>query len=587
MFRDNYTNFTFDDLQSENFKVWITNKKDLKRNMSPNFSDKFNTPTYGQIRYHEGTTIDKQDFKLSCVAVDITLTEWRAITEWLSPLKSAKLTFDWNDKYYYMVKVSKAISGTMFMKRHVDPTLGQLYIITFDVEFTTVSDWAAMGPYCELSNSEFPNISIFNNSYYIPQIIIRDKVSTPETMTAQQSIYGGGYVDLCFNTEDFENPVVNDTNTITTYHTFAIKEIIDGELETIAKLKAIEENGELRCTYFYWDQATAATTWSYNLDKIIINSDIYFRLYLTNRQVVTQETSGTLSYKRYVADNILFANPGTYDMFPMMYLTGANSLVSEGQNYLSYTLNSAAYGTSNTAVVLDNKNMTVTNSGKSIVDTTDQYGNPVFLNIEHNKQVAISSGRPELIKAAFKEVTKTTDLIKTTTFTFIVDDKPIYNRYKPFLLHIFRNNFSNQVNVYNKDDYSSKQYYRSLYNVDNSKSNLNEIYTYKDNRYIFDTPNIQWTKIDTGWELSITFFSEAPNDLKLSTSVPNPLEPTKDVNHTMCYAKNDMSLVTLNESSIYKKGDVVYISLCDYEAFDLTTDEDSEFSIGCYTRDVI
>ena len=29
-----------------------------------NFSDKFNSPTYGQIRYHEGTTIDKQDFKL-------------------------------------------------------------------------------------------------------------------------------------------------------------------------------------------------------------------------------------------------------------------------------------------------------------------------------------------------------------------------------------------------------------------------------------------------------------------------------------------------------------------------------------------
>jgi hypothetical protein len=94
MFRDNYTNFTFDDLQSENFKVWITNKNDLKRNMSPNFSDKFNTPTYGQIRYHEGTTIDKQDFQLQCVAVDITLTEWRAITEWLSPLKSGKLTFD-------------------------------------------------------------------------------------------------------------------------------------------------------------------------------------------------------------------------------------------------------------------------------------------------------------------------------------------------------------------------------------------------------------------------------------------------------------------------------------------------------------
>jgi phage-related protein len=140
MFRDEYTNFSFNEQDSSSFKVWITNKNDLKRNMSPNFSDKFNTPTYGQIRYHEGTTIDKQDFKLSCVAVNVTLTEWRAITEWLSPLVSGKLRFDWNEKYYYMVKLSKAPSGTMFMKSKIDNVVGQLYIINFDIEFTTVND---------------------------------------------------------------------------------------------------------------------------------------------------------------------------------------------------------------------------------------------------------------------------------------------------------------------------------------------------------------------------------------------------------------------------------------------------------------
>ena len=109
MFRDTYTDFSFDEIKSENFKVWIINNKDVQRSMSPNFSDKFNSPTYGQIRFYEGTTIDKQDFKLSCAAINITLNEWRAITEWLSPLKSGKLRFDWNDKYYYMVKISKSI----------------------------------------------------------------------------------------------------------------------------------------------------------------------------------------------------------------------------------------------------------------------------------------------------------------------------------------------------------------------------------------------------------------------------------------------------------------------------------------------
>ena len=108
--------------------------------MSPNFSDKFNAPTYGNIRYYEGTTIDKQDFKFSCAAVDITLNEWGAITEWLSPQKIGKLRFDWNDKYFYNVKVSKAPSGTMFVKGRIDSAMGQLYIVTFDLEFTTIGD---------------------------------------------------------------------------------------------------------------------------------------------------------------------------------------------------------------------------------------------------------------------------------------------------------------------------------------------------------------------------------------------------------------------------------------------------------------
>lgn len=39
-----------------------------------------------------------------------------------------------------MVKVSKAISGAMFIKNKVDPILGELFIVTFNIDFTTVSD---------------------------------------------------------------------------------------------------------------------------------------------------------------------------------------------------------------------------------------------------------------------------------------------------------------------------------------------------------------------------------------------------------------------------------------------------------------
>ena len=36
MFRDTYTDFSFNEIKSENFKVWITNNKDLQRSMSTN-----------------------------------------------------------------------------------------------------------------------------------------------------------------------------------------------------------------------------------------------------------------------------------------------------------------------------------------------------------------------------------------------------------------------------------------------------------------------------------------------------------------------------------------------------------------------
>ena len=62
--------------------------------MTPDFTDKFNTPTYGKIRYYEGTTVEKQDIDIQCVAVNITANEWRAITNWLSPLAVGKLRFE-------------------------------------------------------------------------------------------------------------------------------------------------------------------------------------------------------------------------------------------------------------------------------------------------------------------------------------------------------------------------------------------------------------------------------------------------------------------------------------------------------------
>jgi hypothetical protein len=93
MFRDDYTDFYFNNLSSRNFKVWITNSNDLQINFAPSFSDTFTSPSFTQSRYYEGTKIEKQDIQVKMAAIGVTKQEWRAITEWLSPLAIGPLVF--------------------------------------------------------------------------------------------------------------------------------------------------------------------------------------------------------------------------------------------------------------------------------------------------------------------------------------------------------------------------------------------------------------------------------------------------------------------------------------------------------------
>lgn len=145
-YRDRYTDFTYNNVSSRNMKVWVTNAKDLKFEATPKFSDTFVSPVTSQIRYHTATTLSSLDFTLKCIAINVTLLEWRAIQQWLSPLSKGKLQFDFNDKTYYNVKVSQAISGTSFVAGTYNEIEGEVYNIEFSVSFTTTSDWAALGP---------------------------------------------------------------------------------------------------------------------------------------------------------------------------------------------------------------------------------------------------------------------------------------------------------------------------------------------------------------------------------------------------------------------------------------------------------
>lgn len=184
-FRDEYTDFTFNGITSEQMKVWITNSRDIQFRLTPEFSDTFVSPAFSNSSVLTGTNITKSTFKIKCIAIDITMSEWRAIQRWLSPEVVGRLEFDFNYNTYYNAKITKCISGTTFVRGRYDHVIGDLYIVNFDLEFTTVDDYAALGPV---------NVAAFNKIYSLERLEgrkIKTAVITGDTSVTTTTLDDG------------------------------------------------------------------------------------------------------------------------------------------------------------------------------------------------------------------------------------------------------------------------------------------------------------------------------------------------------------------------------------------------------------
>lgn len=679
MNRDKYTNFSFDDIESENFKVFMTNKNDLQRSMSPSFSDKFNTPSNGQIRYYEGTTIEKQDFKISCVAEDVTLNEWRAITEWLSPLKSGKLRFEWNDKYYYMVKISKAPTGTMFIKGTVDKYLGQLYIITFDIEFTTINDWAAYGPYCEQNRNEDINPSIYNNPYYMPQIVFKDTIPVSKRISGQvycpsaelvtiNSVLFVRFQDFLISNEetgvsinsnalkntDVENITIDENMSrvfpyiitfsskpkIYLYDKLELKELEIGEKLFYSAVKQINGNNiecrieytlyydgtkyQLECTKY--DAMTPLSgddldnalkednifgvpeNMSLNGDLLTIynRSDVIGSIKIENSKTVYTHKYGDIEWSETIGspqsftfisspnnyfvfnnsdlknhsvevllrnkNNINVVNCGTYESYPDLFLTG-DSTVKDMNSDVLYAFKSDNTNR-NIYVKINGRTSFMSYAGKSLYSVKNYVGTRLFLldSIVNNGQLKIESGRPELLKAYFeyeedhesngalsKEVSNSNPVYRKASFK--INSKPIYYRNKnKFYVHIFNNSFIKDTNIFNKDEYSTENY--SNYIDENSR------------HLLLDSPTIEY-EYDSdcqSWRMILYYVIENGGPCYKKDGV------------TINYSTVDNNNKNAEISSIVNSNNLIYISLCDYDEFNIESDN---YSVGFRTREVI
>lgn len=146
MFRDNFTNFVFNDIDSKSMKVWITNSRDLQDILIPAGQDTFITQSDTDGRIYTGTKIESQTLSVKCAAIEITDKERRNIKDWLNPRATGALIFGFDKYHYYDVKVSGEIVADRWVRGRYHKELGgYTYIYNFTVKFTTTNDWAKLG----------------------------------------------------------------------------------------------------------------------------------------------------------------------------------------------------------------------------------------------------------------------------------------------------------------------------------------------------------------------------------------------------------------------------------------------------------
>lgn len=215
MFRDDFTNFIFNDIDSKTMKVWITNSRDLQEALVPASRDNFITQSGVDGRIYTGTTIESSTITVKCAAVEITDRERRNISQWLNAKAYGPLIFGFDKHHYYEVKVSGEIIADRWIRGRYHKELGgYTYIYNFTVKFTTVNDWAKLGvpvnvnittlaeeiqPFNTAGSSEdtYNEFSNLFNAYCVPflayssQAVVHQNTSSVEYLntTPYNSIY--------------------------------------------------------------------------------------------------------------------------------------------------------------------------------------------------------------------------------------------------------------------------------------------------------------------------------------------------------------------------------------------------------------
>ena len=529
IFRDEYTDFTFNGVRSSQMKVWITNSRDIMFRLTPEFTDNFVSPSYGNVQLLNSTNKNKSSYPLKCIAIDITMQDWRAIQQWLSPDSVGRLEFDFNDRTYYNAKISKAITGTTFVRGTYDRLIGDLYIIEFSLEFTTVDDFAALGMVnvgilgkgfrSSLDDNGTTNntdddylytiSSVSNNKFYMPSIIKEDinsiALNVPVKINSRP-------IKITVTSEDDEgsaivyNPSIGIDNKIVQLFTISYTAVKDEQNNNFA--------AKITIIAYQYDQSLAK-----NNNNSITYENVHNPFTLYGDNLLIYVTSGSFEFADELSTYYI-CNTGAYEMYPHVSFT---PITSSGETEATYTIQHDKqilyqYNMECMPLDIDGRNGIALCNGTIAENaywgtSAGDIQNPIVRSSVNNGIFRIPSGRPELVKIRIleqKEVFNYTTVTEAASpiqnFTYIkilVCGDLKYQRYDNAIMHCFLD--IGTSHSYNTSLYPASaahpyepQYYNTL--VDSQLLRNCVLTPLKENQYSIMGPSIELSSLKVGKE---------------------------------------------------------------------------------------
>lgn len=495
IFRDEYTDFTFNGVQSSQLKVWITNNRDLQFRLTPEFSDTFINPTFSNTQILSSTNITKSTISLKCIAIDVSMQDWRAIQQWLSPTVVGRLSFDFNDRTYYNAKISKSIVGTSFVKGMKDNLNGDKYIIEFSVDFTTVGDYAALGEVnvgviglnfdqhilgeetvSSIDDYLYKIESVSNNKFYIPSFVkMPVKTLLPTDGTSQS---GSSIIIPAFEKINNRKLLYSSDNRLSDAvgYLYDMSSKIGESFYPCYSIRYIAEDvGDcLLVEKYYYDsegrENKSTGSYSVEIKRNPENNKLEAELVFFGEELFffTQARDGEKPVWSFVTDSQVtdyaVCNTGAYDMYPVINSDGiAIKVIKEKEVIYDYAFSESV------GYTIDGQNGFILSQGQPIENTSYEYGRAeniyrqqIVTNFENNGILSIKTGNPQLIKTFLKEKSVITAKVLTfdssgepitdssgkkvyasveigTVLNFISPEEMQFNHRGNVLIHIFKN----------------------------------------------------------------------------------------------------------------------------------------------------